>query len=120
MVMDVYDTSHPQPLPDDSGFFLKADKKIMGYYDLLETALHAFDHVIKYENCNVPIGASVKIMRILKNRLCMCETSVVSWIRLEDADHSSHEIPNGKFEFSMSLRTHPIEKNRYAWCEEDD
>jgi hypothetical protein len=85
---------------------INEENNTLGYFDLLETALHALDLVYKYKSDNYKKDDFIYVSRIIKNTLKFKSVVLVSWNCLGP---SVNGISNGEITFNEGLRTNNIE-----------
>lgn len=121
MVLDVWTTPTGPPNADDiyilerypanddnDDFCRSQDVWLLGIFDCLEAALHALDHVSKYDTSTMQIdlGCRMMIYRMPRNTVRGFRHQLVSWKRGPDV---ALGVPSGIFKLHDGLRTHSVE-----------
>ena len=106
--MDCYTTLYSKP--SDTLYILELcideNRYTLGYFDLLETALHSLDLYSKYKSEKCKKDDCIYIIRIKKNTLKYNETMMAKWKCLGPIING---ISNGQIVLESGLRTNNIE-----------
>lgn len=104
MVIDCYTTEYSKQA--DTMYILDDEINTLGYFDLLETALHALDLYSKYKSQNLKKDDYIYVSRIVKNTLKFYGTRMAKWKCLGPVVNG---ISNGQILLETGLRTNNIE-----------
>lgn len=108
---DVYILERYPANKDDDNFSRSNDVWLLGVFDCMEAALHALDHVSRYETSKweLHIGCRLMIYRLPRNTVRGFRHILLSWKRGQDLHLG---ITTGTFMLHSGLRTHPVEATR--------